>query len=109
MSAPLQEEDIVPSKRLLEIFVGVIVVGVSLCLVAWLLLYINEGHYRPSHRFPERELPPPHRVSEIRQEVFSAMKVTPENGLDSYQRIDATHAKIPIDRAIELVVSGVRP
>ena len=109
MSAPLQEDDAVPSKRLLEIYLSVIVVGISLALIAWLLLYVNEGSYRPSHRFPERDLPPPHRVSEIREEVFSAVKVTPENGLDSYQRIDATHAKIPIDRAIDLVLGGVRP
>jgi hypothetical protein len=105
---PQQEDDIVPARRLLQVYLGVIIVGISLALVAWLVLFVDEGHFRPSHRFPEHDLPPPHRVSEIREELFETIKVSDEN-LDSYQRIDRTHARIPIDRAIDLLLKGMRP
>lgn len=116
--APLpEEEDVVPSRLILEVFAGVVMVGVALCLVAYGVLGLREWQLRPSRRFPERELPPPHRVAELRQEAFDVVPPLPssstaaEERLHDYGWVDRSRGivRIPIEQAMELVAAGVKP
>jgi hypothetical protein len=118
MSAPFeQEEDRVPTRLVMKVFLGASTLLVVLCLLAYFILQARERQMRPSGRFLERELPPPHRVAEIRQETFDVLPPQPqrlensENELHRYGWVDEAHGivRIPIEQAIDLVVSGVKP
>jgi len=115
MSQVHEEEDVVPAPLALKIVGAVLAIGVALCLVAWLVLRVRESQLRPSRQFLERELPAPHRVAEIREEPFVVLPPLPESeddtALTSYGWVDKSQgiARIPIDRAMDLVVQGVRP
>ena len=112
-----EADDIVPSRLVLKIFVGVVMIGVALCAVAYGVLELREWQLRPSRSFPERDLPPPHRVAEIREEAFDVVPPLPasstaaEERLHGYGWVDRSRGivRIPIERAMELVAAGAKP
>src|SRR5690349_14931443 len=116
MSENRQDEDLLPAGVILKVLGGVVAAGVALCVIAFLMLKLREHQLRPSRRFPERDLPPPHRVAEIRQEPFEVVPPRPtlieeqETVLHSYGWVDQSQGlvRIPIDQAMELVAKGVR-
>jgi hypothetical protein len=108
-----QEEDVLPARAVLTVFGGVLAAIVALSLVAYGLLKLRESQLRPSRQFTERELPAPHRVSEIRQEPFVAVppRPTTDPALQSYGWVDRSRGlvRIPIEPAMELVAHGFSP
>ncbi len=111
-----QEPDQLPRGLLLRIALGTVTVGLSLCIIAYLLLRAREHGLRPSLAFPEASLPAPHRVGQVRQEVFTiaAPKPTPleeqARTLQQYGWIDRSHGlvHVPIEVGMDLVVEEMR-
>ncbi len=121
MSGPVnedvfQEPDRLPRGLLLRIAVGTVAVGLSLCVIAFVLLRAREHGLRPSSAFPEAGLPAPHRVGQVRQEVFTmAMpKPTPleeqARSLEQYGWIDRRHGiiRVPVEVGMDLVLDETR-
>jgi hypothetical protein len=108
------DEDVLPAPLILKVLGGVVVLGVMLCVVAWLLLGLRERQLRPSRKFPERELRAPERAAEIRQYMFERTQPLPGSDdelLRTYGWVDRERgiARIPIDVAIDLTLKGVKP
>jgi hypothetical protein len=111
-----QEPDHLPRALLLRIAVGTVAVGLSLCVVAFLLLRAREHALRPSLRFPDADLPPPHRVGQVRQESFVIPypKPTPledqTRRLEQYRWVDRSRGtvQVPIEVGMDLVVDEAR-
>ncbi|HEX6838712.1 MAG TPA: hypothetical protein VF334_19175 [Polyangia bacterium] len=107
-------DDIVPRALVLRVLMWTGIIGVSLCVIAYLILAANERALRPGRKFPERWLPAPHEVSNVRQEPFAP--ATPASTiadgerarLRSYGWVDQQKrvVHIPIDRAVELLLAG---
>jgi predicted LPLAT superfamily acyltransferase len=105
-------DDIVPRALVLRVLGATIVISVVLCVIAYLLLVANERAYRADRKFPERDLPAPHEVANVRQELFAP--ATPASSiaddervlLDSYGWVDRDKriARIPVARAVELML-----
>jgi hypothetical protein len=112
-----QEEDVVRFRHIAT-FLGV-TLGISAIMVI-LALWLLNGHkaeLRPSGAFPERYLGPRHAVARVRQDVFGEKRgrgvsqgERAREDLSSYGWVDEAHGvvRIPIDRAIDLVVEGRR-
>ncbi|MES1207134.1 MAG: hypothetical protein ABUS79_14450 [Pseudomonadota bacterium] len=111
-----QEPDRLPHGLLLRITVGTITVGLSLCIIAYLLLRAREHGLRPSGVYPETNLPAPHRVGQVRQEVFTIAtpKPTPleqqTRALEEYGWIDRRRGivHVPIEVGMDLVLADAR-
>lgn len=112
-----QEEDVVPARSVLA-FVGVVVL-VSAVLIVW-TAYVVRGslrELRPSGAFPERYLGPRHMVARVRQDLFDerlggrSLNQAKRRDLETYGWVDKERGvvRIPIDRAMDLVVQGKRP
>jgi len=112
MSPFNQEEDVLPSRKVLLILGSTVGFGILLCIVAWLTLWREEGTIRPARHFPEARLGRPHAVENVRQGVFSLERggldqdVEERARLNEWKWIDREKriARIPIDRAIDWVV-----
>ncbi len=111
-----QEPDQLPRALLLRIAAGTVIVGISLCLIAYFFLRAQEHALRPSSKFPEAALPPPHRVGQVRQELFTitAPQPTPleaqSRTLEQYGWIDRGRGlvRVPIEVGIDLVLAEPR-
>jgi hypothetical protein len=111
-----QEEDDVPaSKVLLAIAVTLLI---SAVLVVWAVSAAagNETEVRPSRAFPERWLGPRHMVALVREDVFGEQRGRSFNArqraaLEGYGWVDPARGlvHVPIERAIDLLLSGRRP
>lgn len=109
-------EDIVPHVFVLRIVAWTVIIAVSLCVVAYLLLRLRESQLRPSMAFPEQHLGPPHVVAEVRQAPFEVGRPVPELKerqrvlLHSYGWVDRPHGviRIPVDRAIDLLLQQTK-
>jgi len=87
-------------------------VSLALAVIAFLLLYWRVGFERPSRQFPERRLPAPREISNVRQEMFGIAR--PEPGMLEQQRLrlerfgwvdrDQGLVHIPIEAAMELLL-----
>jgi hypothetical protein len=107
-------DDIVPRALVLRVLAFTVVIGVSLCVIAYFILVANERALRPGRKFPERWLPAPHEVAHVRQEPFAP--ATPASTiaddervlLRSYGWVDRQKriVRIPVDRAAELLLAG---
>jgi len=114
-------EDVVPSRIILRVATGTVLFSVLLCVIAFLLLREREARRRPSMFFSERQLGAPHDVSDLRQDLFdlktpaATLKERQARELESFSWADQEQrlVKIPIERAIDLVVAdaakGSRP
>ena len=111
-----QEPEHLPRGLLLRIALGTVTVGLSLCIVAYLLLRAREHELRPSLAFPEADLPAPHRVGQVRQEVFpiTSPKPTPleeqSRMLEQYGWIDRARGTlhVPIEVGMDLLLEEAR-
>jgi hypothetical protein len=111
-----QEDDRVSAWRVL-LAVGV-TLAVSALMVVWAVSAnaAHEAALRPSGVWPERWLGPRHMVSAVREDVFGEQRGASFDAgqrrlLGTYGVVDRERriAHVPIDLAIELVVSGRRP
>jgi hypothetical protein len=111
-----QEEDRVPAW---PVFIAVSITAVvSAILVVWAVYATSarEAELRPSRAFPEVWLGPRHMVARVRQDVFGEQRGA---GFNAKQRAELAGwgwvdrerglVHVPIDRAIDLVLSGKRP
>ncbi|HWE31038.1 MAG TPA: hypothetical protein VHB97_23685, partial [Polyangia bacterium] len=64
-------DDLVPRLLVLRVLAATVGIGTVLCVIAYLLLLANERAYRPDRRFPERFLPAPHEVANVRGAPFA--------------------------------------
>ena len=106
-------DDVVPRLLVLRVLLWAGVFSIALCVIAYLLMVANERAIRPDRKFPERYLPAPHEVANVRQEPFSP--ATPASTLNddervllrSYGWVDRQKGlvRIPIDRAVELMMN----
>lgn len=108
-----QQPDQLPRVLLLRIALGTVAVGLSLCIIAYLLLRAREHALRPSSTFPEASLPPPRQVGQVRQELFTitSPKPTPleeqSEALQQYGWIDRGRGivRVPIEVGMDLVLA----
>lgn len=111
-----QEPDRLPRVLLLRIALGTVVVGLSLCIVAYLLLRAREQMLRPSSSLSDASLPAPHRVGQVRQELFTiaAPKPTPleeqAQAIEQYGWVDRGRGivRVPIEVGMDLVLDDAR-
>ena len=108
-----QEADVVRSRRLTGIgVVGVVITIVSLGIAAWLLAVSGRGR---EHGAAEPMIGPP-ELGTIEQTLIGTtrrgidLKNAQRESLETYGWVDrdAGIAKIPIERAIDIVAEGAR-
>jgi hypothetical protein len=83
-----------------------------LCVIAWGILRMRERNLRPSGRFPERQLGPPHEVAGVRADPYElpenepSVKERQRAALGRYGWVDRAHGvvQIPVDDAYDLVL-----
>lgn len=110
-------DDLVPRALVLRVLMWTIAIGTTLCVIAYLLLVANERALRPGRKFPERYLPAPHEVANVRQEPFAPAQPTSTIAEDervllhSYGWVDQQRriVRIPVERAAELLLGGPAP
>jgi hypothetical protein len=105
-------DDIVPRLLILRILAWTVIISVVLCVIAYLLLKLREHQLRPSGRFPEQYLGPPHMVANVRETPFELPQPVPglverqRVLLRSYGWVDRAHGvvRIPVNRAVDLML-----
>jgi hypothetical protein len=110
-----RQEDAIDRPLILRTMLVTVTLGVSLCIVAYLILWGRERALRPSMRFPERDLPAPHVVAGVRQVPFEVANRRPtlqdrqRATLSHYQWVDRSRGlvRIPIERAMDLVAGQI--
>lgn len=111
-----QEDDLVPRWKVLAAC-GLTAL-ISALLVVWAVAATDArmGELRPSRVFPERWLGTRHMVARVREDYFGEQHGRSFDGLkqaelDSYGWVDPAHriARIPIQRAIDLVIREGQP
>jgi hypothetical protein len=106
-------DDAVPRRLVIYVFIATIAFAVALCAGAYVLLGHEEALLRPSARFPETELGPPHIVSAIHQDVLWSQRPLDRQRarLQRYGWVDRAHGliHIPIERAMELTLQKGQP
>jgi hypothetical protein len=120
MSEPVHEEvarqeDVLARPLLLRIGLATVMVGLALCVVAYLIMWGRERALRPSMHFPERDAPAPHAVSGVREELFELAHPAPDlkarqrASLSKYGWVDRSRGlvRIPIERAMDVVAGQV--
>jgi hypothetical protein len=86
-------------------------ITVALCFATHLILRARLVQLRPSYRFPERDLPAPHDVATVRQELFRVADPRPtlqeeqRAGLARFGWVDRERGivRVPISTAMEIV------
>jgi len=109
-------DDQLPRGAILRGILATVMIIVALCFATYVYTHLCMRHFRPSGVFPERDLPPPHEVAEVRQEMFQIPHPRP-TALDrdraTLQRFgwvdrDRRLIHVPVDVAIELVARRAR-
>jgi hypothetical protein len=105
-------DDIVPRTLVLRVLGATVAISIVLCVIAYLLLIANERSYRADRKFPERNLPAPHEVANVRQELFAP--ATPASTIADDERVllgsygwvdrDKRIVRIPVARAVDLLL-----
>lgn len=106
---PQREE--LPTGFILRVLLAAVMIAISLCFATHLILRGRLLQLRPSFRFPERHLPPPHEVATVRQELFRVADPRPNlqeeqrAGLAVFSWVDRQRGivRIPIEAAMEIV------
>jgi hypothetical protein len=112
-----QEDDDVPGWKILLALLATLVVAAVFVAAAASMVAANNAELRPSGLFPERYLGPRRPVARVRQDLFNqrptgiTLDALKRGELGSYGWVDREHgvARIPIDRAMDLVVEGRLP
>jgi len=113
-------DDVVPRLLVMRALTWTVVIAVTLCVVAYFLLGFDERALRPDRRFPERDLPAPHVVANVRAAPFELPDNMPSLNddervlLHSWGWSDEKRriVRIPVDRAEQLLLdraAGGRP
>jgi hypothetical protein len=111
-----QEEDVLPMWQVLAAMA--LTLAISAVLVVWAVSATrgHEAELRASRAFPERWLGPRHMVARVREDLFGEQRGASFNAqqraeLESYGWVDRARGvvHVPVERAIDLVVSGRRP
>jgi hypothetical protein len=110
-----QEEDAVPMWAFVAFLA--VVLGVSAVIVAWATSMVDARAHeiRPAGDFPERRLGPRQAVGRVREDLFDERGRTlagvERAELGTYGWVDRERgvARIPISRAMDLVVEGRLP
>jgi hypothetical protein len=111
-----QEEDVVASRSLVRIGVVSVVLGAVGVLAAGGLLAMSEGEVKPSFAGPTGQPTAPRELSRVEQTPIWDTRVA-EELRDEHRRDlaawgwadrDAGIARIPIERAMDLVVKELR-
>jgi hypothetical protein len=105
-------DDVVPRQLVLRVLSCAVVISVVLCVIAYLLLGFHERALRPGRHFPERDLPAPHVVANVRAAPFELPDTTPSLNddervlLHSWGWADERKrvVRIPVERAMELLL-----
>jgi hypothetical protein len=112
-----QEEDQLPWVTVLLVATAMALILALLVAWAWYALQQRERVLRPSRMFPEKELGPRHAVDEELEDIFGEKgrgeilierkrkEISEFHWVDRHQRVIA----IPIEEAIDLLVSAKRP
>lgn len=117
MSGPFQQQnDHVPWRLGLGILGAALLFGLALTLWAWGALVHDQRQARPSGRFPEEHLNPPHTVANVREGVFAlepggrALNDEKRKQLDAWGWADREKriVRVPIERAIDQVAGEER-
>ncbi len=112
--------DLVPRALVVGVLACTVAIAAVLCVIAFVILSAHERTYRPDGRFPERNLPAPHEVANVRQSPFQLPDTTPtiadeERGLlRTYGWVDHEKriVRIPLDRAVDILIArdkGAQP
>lgn len=112
-----QEEDRLPSGIIVAVIAAVLLLSALGAAFAYFMLRGDEIRLRPSGRFAERDLPPPSEMAHIEQTLFRAeaqgleLQATKRTVLERYGWVDRDQGtvRIPIQRAMELVLEGDPP
>jgi hypothetical protein len=104
-------QDRLPRGAILRGILATVMITVALCFATYVYTHLWMTHYRPSGEFPEQDLPPPHEVAEVRQEMFQLPHPRPtlldhdRATLNSFGWVDRRYrlVHVPIDVAIDLV------
>jgi len=105
------EKDVLPGKFILRTLLATTMITIALCFATHLILRARLIQLRPSYRFPERDLPAPHDVATVRQELFRVADPRPplqeeqRAGLAGFGWVDRERGivRVPIDTAMEIV------
>jgi hypothetical protein len=111
-----QEADVVPGARLVRIGVAGVVVGLVGIVVAAVLLVASDGSVAPSFANPGGAPVSPRRISNVEQTPIGAthdgqeLQAAQLRELQTWSWVDrdAGIVRVPIDRAIDLVVERSR-
>jgi hypothetical protein len=106
-----RQSDELPTGLILRTLLVTTMIAVSLCFATHLILRARMQQLRPSYRFPERQLPAPHDVANVRQELFRLARPRPtlqeeqRAGLAAFGWVDRERGvvRIPIETAMEIV------
>jgi len=112
-----QEEDQLPGATILLVAAAMALVLALLIAWAWYALQQRERVLRPSSKFPERELGPRHAVDEELEDIFGdkgrgeVLSERKRKEISEFHWVDRQRGivTIPIDDAIDLLVSARRP
>jgi hypothetical protein len=110
-----RQQDLLARSLILRTMLVTVTLGLSLCIVAYLLLWGRERTLRPSMQFPERDLPAPHLVAGVRQAPFELAHRRPtledqqRAALSRYQWVDRARGivRIPVERAMDVIAGQV--
>ena len=111
-----QEDDVVPSRRLVRISIASLVVALVGVFFAGLSLVLHDGALQPSFAGPGGPGAAPHEISHVEQTPIwdtrrgEDLEREQRRQLQSWGWVDrdAGLARIPIDRAMDLVVEESR-
>jgi hypothetical protein len=106
-----RQEDVLPRALIVRVALVTVTVGLSLCVVAYLILWGREQALRPSRQFPEQAAPAPHTVAGVRAELFDLARPGPDlkarqrQQLSSYGWVDRRRGlvHIPVERAMDII------
>jgi hypothetical protein len=111
-----QEDDIVSAGRIALAMLAMVAISAVLVVASVAATNARMDRHRPSGAFPERWLGPRHPVAGVREDIFEEHGGASLGGLsratlDRYGWVDRDRrvVRIPIERAIDLVVAGRQP
>ncbi|MDI1480961.1 hypothetical protein [Polyangium sp. y55x31] len=109
-----QEEDVLPPRLIMYAVLGSIGFALVLTGVSYGIQRSREAALRPSGVYPEMHLGPIEERSNVHEELFSNLgrgqivELTKRQSIEQFEWVGEDRAKVrvPIDVAMDLVVSG---
>jgi hypothetical protein len=108
------ERELLPRGLIARTALATVMVGASLCFATYLIMRARILAVRPGYEFPERELPAPHEIATVKQELFGVTNPAPDPKaeeratLETFGWVDRGRriVHIPIEAAIDLEARG---